>query len=384
MRQFITAAALIITTSLAFGMSSGSPAHGQPDDGYIGSATCFACHRNDGEIVSAPDHGHANMLTPVVDGMKPEAVNVEPPAGMTWADISYVIGGATTYARFLDTTGHVVTGPEAQWSITGKTHTPFMPEVENGTLEYDCVKCHTTGWKKSGGFENGVGNELAGTPGDWFENGVGCESCHETGAQHNELKLKNKIAEKDGDLKITVDTSAEQCGTCHIRTDSKTLLLTHSDLVESRQQYTELKLGKHDLFKVTCVFCHEPHAGAKSEWGMTRKCLDCHKGRFAKEVKISAMQGLQCVDCHMPNAARGAYDSMVGNYHQGDTKSHLFGISTDENYVLDDGSGKATLTEDGLARLTVEMTCFRCHQSGGARERTREQLLKAATRVHGS
>ena len=383
MRQFITAAAILATASLAIGMFTGAPARGQSDDGYTGSAKCYACHTKTTNVAAWSDHGHATMLTPVLDGKKPEAVDVEPPAGMTWNDIAYVIGGSI-YACFVDKTGHVVTGPEAQWSITGKTHTPFMPDVENGTLAYDCVKCHTTGWKESGGYENGVGNDLPGIPGDWFENSVGCESCHDPGAEHAALSDKEKTAAKKGDRKIVIDSSVEQCGTCHKMTDDDTLLLSHPDLVQSQQQYTEWKLGKHAAFKVTCVACHDPHAAARSENGITRKCLDCHKARFAKEIKITAMEGLSCSDCHMPTAARGAYDSMIGNYHQGDTKSHLFGITADENYVLDDGSGKAAINEDGHARLTVEMTCFRCHQSGGAKELSREELLKEAKRVHGS
>jgi hypothetical protein len=94
------------------------------------------------------------------------------------------------------------------------------------------------------------------------------------------------------------------------------------------------------------------------------------------------MQGLACTDCHMPLASRGAYDTMKENYHHGDTVSHIFGISVDPEYTLDDGSGMATVTEDGLVRMTVEMTCYRCHQSGEVHEMTREQLLDMAEKVH--
>jgi len=94
------------------------------------------------------------------------------------------------------------------------------------------------------------------------------------------------------------------------------------------------------------------------------------------------MAGLSCEKCHMPLADRGAWDTKVQNYTKGDTRSHVFGITTDPNYKLDDGTGHATVNSDGFVRLTVEMTCFQCHQSGGATEKSREELLAKAKEIH--
>ncbi len=353
-------------------------------DAYTGSAKCFACHRRDGNVALWRDTGHARTLNRVQDATAPEGVNAVPPQGVSWENIGYVIGGAVTYARFIDSRGYVMTGPEANWSIAGATHTPYKPEVPNGTLAAGCVRCHATGWTAAGSYQNGVGNDLPGIPGAWFENGVGCEVCHGPGAGHDAIEDKLAVAEKKGDLKIKVDRSAELCGTCHASTRDTALHLAAPDLIESAQQYTEWKLEKHAAFKVTCIACHDPHAPAGSEKGMTRKCTDCHTGKFAVEVKIAPMKAAQvaCRDCHMPPAARGAWDTMEGKYHRGDQASHLFGITLDPAYTLDDGSGKARLTNEKLARLTVEMTCYRCHQSGRVKTLTREQLLEAGARVH--
>ena len=84
----------------------------------------------------------------------------------------------------------------------------------------------------------------------------------------------------------------------------------------------------------------------------------------------------------MPLAVRGAYDSMEKGYHKGDAHSHIFGITLDPNYKLDDGTGHATVNGDGFVRLTVEMTCFACHQSGAASEKSHEELLEMGKQVH--
>ena len=95
------------------------------------------------------------------------------------------------------------------------------------------------------------------------------------------------------------------------------------------------------------------------------------------------MAHLKCIDCHMPFASRGAYDARIKGYHRGDTRTHLFAISGDPNYAIDDGKKLAAgAKEDGQVRLTVEMTCYACHQSGAVEELPRGLLLEAMERVH--
>ena len=359
----------------------------QENQGYVSSNPkgCNLCHKPEAKLWL--DHGHSKMLRPVVDGKAPKGVKVKLPEGITWADISYLIGGDKHYANFADVKGYLVTGEKAMWSIDGKTHTAFESGKACGTVKYDCIRCHVVGWTASGSYDKGVNNELEGIPGKWFENSVGCEACHGPGHEHaamgpeemKDLKKKNKKA----DLKIIMSRKSEICGACHkINEDDKVTVVT-DDLIRNEQQYSEMKFNKHAKFNVTCVACHNPHASSESEDGLNRKCLDCHMGKFAKPVKIAAMQGLSCEDCHMPYAVRGGYDTMVKGYHKGDTRSHIFGITNDPDYKLDDGTRHVTLNADGYARLTVEMTCYACHQSGKASEFTRAQLLDRMKDVHG-
>jgi len=368
---------LIFTAIIAFSFTTA--VFSQEKDPYVGSKGCGMCHAPQKKLWM--EHGHSKMLTPI-NGAAPEGVEVTPPEGMEWKDISYLVGGTTYYARFIDMKGYVVTGQKAQWSMVGKTLTPFFPEKAPGTMKYECVKCHTTGWSDMAKYEKGVFNTLEGIPGQWFENSVGCETCHGPGHEHAALKNKKQVKEEKGDLKIIAHKKSEMCGECHKRSQENKILTASDNLIMSRQQYTEMLYNKKAKFKLTCVSCHEPHAKSSSETGIARKCEDCHKGKFKMEIKLTAMADLSCTDCHMPKAAVGAYDTMVNGYHSGDTISHIFGITVDPAYKLDDGSGNVTINQDGFARLTVDMTCGACHKSGKAHDMTREQMLEMGAKVH--
>lgn len=358
------------------------PANAQ-ENGYVGSDGCGMCHPDQKALWM--DHGHASMLRPVENGAPPEgAATIRLPAGESWATISYLIGGATYFGRFTDSNGYVMTGDAVQYSMPGDALTAFYPEVPNHTRQYDCIRCHVVGWKAEGEYDSGVANDLEGIPGVWFENGVGCEACHGPGHLHAAAGPANlrERQEEDDDMFIASDASSEMCGQCHKRTQDDRLMLVADDLVRSRQQYTEMLHNRKSQFGVTCVMCHNPHASAEGDGGMRRSCLTCHTGQFAMDVQITAMNGLSCTDCHMPDACRGAYDSMTGEYHQGDTPSHIFGITVDPAYRLDDGTGYASLDDNNFVRLTVEMTCYACHKTGRAMDLTREQLLEWGARVH--
>lgn len=212
----------------------------------------------------------------------------------------------------------------------------------------------------------------------------GCEACHGPGAEHSALGPKQllDLKKKKGDLKITVNRKSELCGECHKQTDDKSIALVSDVLVKGQQQYTEMLYNKKATLKMTCVMCHDAHASSNTDEGIKRKCLDCHKGKYMVEVKIAAMSDLSCEDCHMPYAGKNASDETKGGYTKGDVRSHIFGISADPKYKLNDGAGHAKLNSDGYARLTVEMTCYACHKTGKAPDMTREQLLKSAAKIH--
>jgi hypothetical protein len=310
-----------------------------------------------------------------------ERAQLSPPEGFDWNGLTYIIGGIKNYARFLDSNGYVVTGEKAQWSLLGKTLTAFKKDTLRGTLQYACIKCHVVGWMESGTYQKGVEHTLEGTPGVWFENGVGCESCHGPGQEHMVLKRKVDVKKEGGDLKIRVDTSAASCGPCHNRNKDNRINLITAYLIQSRQQYSELIRSKKGREGMTCGSCHDPHASSTTPEGFAKKCMDCHSSDEA-EIQIDSMADLSCTDCHMPYAARGAYHATMDNYQRGDTRSHLFGISSDPNHRLDDGTMHAAACKDGHVRLTVEMACYSCHQSGESKDISREELLESMASIH--
>jgi len=76
------------------------------------------------------------------------------------------------------------------------------------TADADCLRCHTTGFGKPGGFQAGAGAQAALA-------GVGCESCHGPGGDHVAEGARKrgtilKLSDKCGSCAIL-----QICGSCH-------------------------------------------------------------------------------------------------------------------------------------------------------------------------
>lgn len=247
-----------------------------------------------------------------------------------------------------------------------------------------CAGCHTTGY-----------TPLTVSSGTFKEMGIGCESCHGPGKTHQDtcrqchLGKEGKKSEKMGDPKIvhpgklSVERSAEICGYCHSRGNSKPNKSfgypwkddqsftderlgaflpgnTLSDyLIETptsdtsrwwqdspifteqghHQQWQGWGRSKHEDYSISCVSCHNPHG---STYGRMTKlnaqdnelCYSCHpsKKKGVHSRHKSTGMGSHCIECHMVKTVKSADWFGVSEWKRGDIRSHTFKFIEPANY----------------------------------------------------
>ncbi len=333
---------------------------------YVGSEACGECHE---EIyASYMETGHPYIQQPVVNGEAPKFPETEvpdPPEGMTWDDILYVVGGYAWKALFVDQQGNIITGDEGattQFNLENKNL-----EMDGGwvayhageNLQYDCAVCHSTGY-----VPEGHQNDVPGLVGMWAENGVGCERCHGAGSNH----VNNPYQ-----VSMVVDRNSELCGECHTMVNPDITDASEGFYVH-RGQYPEMYVSTKRVME--CVDCHNPHLS--TVYGDSTEdralCAECH---FEQEryKKITDRRHASCVGCHVPTATVFAMSNP--DLHSGDMHTHLFGI---------DPQAQTKFEENGTTEmpyLTVDFSCKGCHNAdsrGG--ELSDEELMDAATGYH--
>lgn len=375
---------------------------------YLGSEACRACH----PVVAANNeiHGHAHKLTaiqgsaPVFPEQGTRAGVPNPPAGFTWEDVAYVIGGYIRKARFIDHEGYILTndadGVDPQWNLTfganGVT-TGFVPYENTGKFgpsdpkpyNYSCFQCHTTGAQAQDGTDPQFQENRPGFAGTWEEAGVQCEECHGPGSNH----VANPAARD-----IYVNSAASACGQCHIRGPDPTVILASGGFIRHHEQWPELlSSGGHAGFN--CTTCHDPHISVNYDRAnaIRNECIDCHsdqnmalhQGRvFARGDYV---EFLECQSCHMPYAtksAAAATTAVAGKKGRiGDMRTHIFRISTDsvDYKAMFSGDGSSVVQDDqGRAAVTVDFVCLRCHNDvGSAFSLTISSASEIALRMHG-
>ncbi len=321
---------------------------------YVGSEACQVCHEE--KYSDWKVSGHPYKL------MKSEEARNRPiplPGGFSWDDISYVIGGYKWKSRYMDDDGFIITttfdrvgnpvsGRNQYNALTGQWSDYHPDEVK----PYNCGACHTTGWvaDEDAETDNDLSDNQDGLPGIYgtFEfGGIHCEACHGPGDE------------------MSVDTSADFCGTCHIRGDADTIPAS-GGFIRHHEQFNEFLAGPHSVLE--CVTCHDPHK--RAEFSIVNECEDCHDNiaeSFAKDPM--AGQGVECEDCHMPFASKSA--QALGDY-EGDIKTHLFYINTDPNAnMFTEDGGFVALDANGKGAVTLDFACKRCHQNTDMNELAR-------------
>ncbi len=370
---------------------------------YLGSAACATCHAE--TAATHVVHGHGHKLTRV-EGNPPtfpeegtRAGVPNPPEGFTWEDVSYVIGGYTRKARYIDNEGYVLTtgltGVATQWNLsfpangTEPGFVAYEPEAtEPKPYGFSCFECHTTGAKAQDEDFPVFEENRPGFIGTWEEPGVQCEACHGPGSNH----VGNTSARD-----LFVDVSATACGKCHTRGADPNVIESSGGFIKHHEQWPEL-LASGGHAGLNCTTCHDPHVSANyaRESAIRNECTACHddQNMAIHEGKTFTrgdyVEAVSCESCHMTFAtksAAAAASTVIGDSaRMGDTRTHIFRINASAvdytQFFTDDGSA-VRKDGEGRAAVTVDFVCLRCHNGiGNAFELTVESAASIAEDLH--
>ena len=370
--------------------------------GYVTGATCGECHTDYYTEVYGMS-GHPYKLNKVEGGVPPTYPNgpasgtnnpLTLPAGITWNDVSYVIGGYGWKARFIGTEafnqGYIYTpaAGQNQWNLLPGSFTDYNA----GALKpYDCGSCHTTGWQSLA--ENGGVNQdgLTGFEGTYEETGIGCEQCH-TDATTG-LGGATHVSTQSAD-DITVDAADLLCNSCHNRgLDPIENIPASGGFIRHHEQANEFANSVHST-AIGCNDCHDPHLGTRYDnGGFIASCVGCHPSQAASNAHLVPIEGdngsdAACITCHMPQASKSAVADATNPNFVGDVQTHIFTINPGEfnkDYFFSaDGLSVETATEG----VTLDFACYQCHTDpvtltgGGSSQKTLAELSAKATGIH--
>lgn len=378
---------------------------------FVGSNACKQCHADVAALHSLTPH--ANALQAIRGSAPPFPTGAAgvptPPSGFAWTDISYVVGGFSKGAFFLDKDGYVlttgVTGVNTQWQSNFgpngsiATFTSFAPgDSTPRVFDFDSFARRTVGPAQLDPADPQFQDNRQGIQGNWHETGAQCESCHGPGGGHFSTVGADVRIDRS---RIFVDPSgSDSCARCHSRPydsgDTSREILAADGYIRDQQQWTELKSsGGHANF--ACTICHDPHRSVSTDRAaaIRNECSACHAtqsmaGHGGKTFRRGDYaEPVTCVSCHMPFAARAissaAADVVAPGGKMGDTRTHIFRIETTQAVVpqlfTDDGL-RVRRDARGRAAVTVDFVCLRCHNDQGPFTLTPARAAEIAGRVH--
>jgi predicted CXXCH cytochrome family protein len=349
---------------------------------FVGSAGCAACHPDFAERTRL--HAHANALTPLLGRAPSFPLEAEqaglpnPPDGLSWFDLRWVIGGYLKGAKFVDADGNVVLGADSSDEIAYRLDQPATATTAGfsatGSVNYsgrpygyDCFKCHTTGPER---FEDNGGrrqDNRMGVGGTWAEAGVQCEACHGPGSTH---------IPAPGTGQLVIDGSFDACGQCHFGDADEDGLAVLDGFIAGNQQAAEVQASPHAALGA-CTVCHDPHTSVTYDRAraIRNACTNCHGdqnlARHAGAIYVRGdyVEFVSCESCHMPFATKTLPGAVpVGESRVGDGRSHLVKIDVSASRFdskLGAGGTRWALDAEGQASITLDHVCLRCHDGGG-------------------
>ncbi len=150
----------VLGVALGIGVLLAGTASAEPR--YIGSKACGVCHKDEMQDWQRSVHGKAMEL--LLPGKRSEA-----------------------------------------------KHKASVDPDKDFSKDEKCLKCHTTGFKKPGGFVD------ANSPAD--VGGVGCEACHGPGGEYRDIHKKKMLEFKSAETRAAGQTYASKgdkvCEKCH-------------------------------------------------------------------------------------------------------------------------------------------------------------------------
>lgn len=327
---------------------------------YVGSAACAGCHANNHKSYLLTAHSRAmedvSPATEPPDGAfdhkaSGRSYRVYRRDGQLWHEevlrtpegkevartelpVRYRIGsGHFTRTYAVEVEGFLHESPvtwyasRKAWDVSPGYDIAANPGFER-PIGPNCVMCHAGRWDQV----DGTDHRLA-----FPEKAIGCENCHGPGARHAERHRGTKAAPGEPDPTIVNPARLPRallesvCASCHLSAVASTTVRGHKygdfrpGLPLSDFQMFYAPGGSSDKMTVvghveqlrqsacyqksdrlTCVTCHDPHAGAKPADPVAfyrRKCIECHEQKPCavpppQRLKTSAAD--DCAACHMP------------------------------------------------------------------------------------
>jgi tetratricopeptide (TPR) repeat protein len=334
-----------------------------PDVGYVGDASCVACHRD--ETASFREHPMGHSLLPI-EQVAPrqyydkehhnpfEAVGsrflVErqgnrvrhrqtrfdergQPLFDYVVEVHYVIGsGRGGYSYLTDRDGYLFQ-TAISW-FSQKQRWDLSPGFDAGSVTgrpvtSDCLFCHANRARLRDGYRNRYEEPI-------FDGHViGCERCHGPGQRHVETTDKWDVINPKKLSPALQDAICEQChlegrvrvlprgrGLYDFRPglpleDFWSVFVSETDSGEEREAVTHVEQmhesrcyqGSSGATKLHCASCHNPHHYVRPAQRvayyrascLASACHEQHGCALPRPVRLQTSKEDGCVDCHMPH-----------------------------------------------------------------------------------